>query len=234
VTRVLLIVADPGDTGGRAAARVAALPPRSPGGVDHEVVVLSGDELAAARWSHHVDSAGVARTSVRLPGPDAPVLTDDNLAAVWFRSQQWRVPPVLRAAAAADAAYARAELTALLVSWLASIGPRTVNACEGLSPTGPSWSPARWRQLAAEHGLPVAGSEGVAIRSVLVAGSHMVGARDTEEHRRCRQLAAAGSCRIVEVGLDGADRVTGVATVPSLRGSAQIAAAAAMLQEVAS
>jgi hypothetical protein len=230
-TSVLLVVADRRDVGGRAAARVAALHPHAPGESGREVVVVSGDELAAAGWSHHLDSAGVARTSVRLS--DARVLTDATLAGVWFRSQQWLVPPGLRAAATADAAYAHAELTALLVSWLSSLGPRTVNACEGLSPTGPAWSPARWRQLAADCGLTVAGAGGRTVRTVLLAGSHVVGARDSDEARGCRQLATAGSCRILEVGLDGADRVTGVSTVPPLTDAARISAAGAMLQEVA-
>jgi hypothetical protein len=232
-TSVLLVVADAGDVGGRAAARVAALHPGASGEAGREVVVVTGDELAAAGWSHHVDGAGVAHTSVRLPGPDARVLTDGTLAAVWFRSRQWLVPPGLRAAAAADAAYAHAELTALIVSWLASLGPRTVNACEGVSPTGPAWSGARWRQLAADCGLAVAGASESTVRTLLVAGSHVVGARDSDEVLRCRRLAAAGSCRIVEVGLDAADRVTGVSTVPPLTDPAWIRAAGAMLQEVA-
>jgi hypothetical protein len=61
----------------------------------------------------------------------------------------------------------------------------------------------------------------------------VVGARDSDEVLRCRQLAASASCRIVEVGLDAADRVTGVSTVPTLTDPASIRAAGSMLQEVA-
>ncbi|QGN56725.1 hypothetical protein [Nostocoides sp. HKS02] len=227
--RVLLVVADPGDVGGRAAARAAARHPRAAGQAARDVVVVSGDELACAGWSHRVDAAGVARTSVRLAGPDPRVLTDDTLAAVWFRSQQWLVPPGLRTADAGDVAYAHAELTALLVSWLSSLGPRAVNACEGVSPTGPGWSPARWRQVAADCLLPVAGANASTVRTVLVAGDEVVGAGDPAEARACTRLAAAGSCRVLEVGLDAGDRVSDVSTVPLLHDDARIRAAGAML-----
>lgn len=224
---VLLVVADRGDLGGRAAARAAAHHLGAPG--QGEVVVVSGDELASAGWSHRVDRDGHAHTSVRLAGPDPRVLTDDTLAAVWFRSQQWLVPPGLRTATAGDVAYAHAELTALLVSWLSSLGPRAVNACEGVSPTGPAWSPARWRQVAADCRLPVAGANAGTVRTVLVAGDQVLGASNPAEAWGCTQLAAAGSCRVLEVGFDAADRVSDVSTVPLLDDDARISAAGAML-----
>lgn len=230
--RVILVVADPGDVGGRAAARAAALPPSPIAGQAFSVRLVTGDDLAAADWSQHVDAEGHASTTLTLPDLDRP-LSDDDLAAVCFRSRRWAVPEPLRAAAPGDVAYARAELTALLVSWLHSLGPRSVNRVEGGSPCGPAWSPARWRQLTAEAGLATDTRRSVAVRSVLVAGAQALGPTGPAEAAACRSLAAGAGCRLLEVFFTAEDAACGVDPVPMLSGPDRIAAAADLLREVA-
>jgi hypothetical protein len=225
------VVADHDDLGVRAAARVAALTPGKPGSAARRVIVVSGDDLAAARWSHRVAADGRAQTTIRLPGAWGEVLSDADIAAVLFRSQAWRVPIGLQEAPEGDVSYAWAELNALFVSWLASLGHKVVNALEGGSPWGPSWSPARWRQVAAATGLPV--SDGATNRGVLVAGEHISGARSTTEAHRCRELAASVGCRLLEISFTTSDEVCAVAPVPDLVNPLHVAAASALLTEVA-
>lgn len=216
------MVADHADLGARAAAGAAALSRA-------RTTVVSGDDLAAARWSHHLGTDGVARTTIGLP--DGRILTDHDLDAVLFRSQAWQVPIGFRSAPPADQAYARAELTALIVSWLASLGSRALNAVEGTSPCGPAWGAARWRQLAASAGFAIA--DGSRDRSVVVAGTHVIGAVDDTEARRCLELAGSAGCRLLEVSFTGGTEVCDVVSVPLLLDPAHVAAAAALLTEAA-
>jgi len=192
-------------------------------------VVVSGDDLVAARWSHHLTADGRATTTIGLP--NGRVLDDDDLEAVLFRSQNWQVPIGLRSAPAADVAYARAELSALIVSWLASLGSRVLNAVEGTSPSGPAWSAARWRQLAAGAGFAV--SDSARNRGVLVAGTRVIGAVDDAEARRCLDLAAASGCRLLEVSFTVGHEACDVEAVPLLCDPEHVAAAATLLSEMA-
>ncbi len=251
-SRVVLVVADRSDPGGWAAARAAASPVPGgpvpggtvpggtvPGGTDSggtdsggsgsaaTVVAVTGDDLAAARWSHHVASDGRARTTIRLGGPRGPVLGDEGIATVLFRAQAWRVPVGLREAPAGDVSYAWAELTALFVSWLASLGPKVVNTVEGGSPVGPSWSSARWRQLAAEAGLQARDED--AVRAVLVAGEQVIGSQGHAESLGCRRLAASAGCRLLEVWFTASGEVCTASPTPSLTDPAHVAATTALL-----
>ncbi len=228
--RLVVVVADHDDLGVRAAARAAALT-LGRASSDAGVVVVSGDDLAAARWSHRIDADGRARTTVRFGPASANTLTDGDISAVLFRSQAWRAPVGLRAGPEDDVSYAVAELTALFVSWLASLGPRVINAFEGGSPSGPAWSPARWRQIAVDVGFPVAEDE--VRRDVLVAGAHVTGARDADEARRCRELADRSGCRLLEISMTARDEVCTAAPVPALVEPAHVAATTALLTEVA-
>jgi len=227
--RRVLVVADREDLGVRTAARAAALA-LARASSDAAVVVVSGDDLAAARWSHRVGADGRTHTRLLFPGA-AVTLTDDDIAAVLFRSQAWLVPPGLRTAPEEDVSYAWAELNALFVSWLASLGPKVLNALEGGSPWGPAWSPARWRQVAADVGLPV--SDADVHRRVLVAGAHVIGAASTSEARACRELADLAGCRHLEVSFTARGEVSDVSPVPALAEPAHVAATTALLTEVA-
>jgi hypothetical protein len=72
------------------------------------------------------------------------------------------------------------------------------------------------------------------VRSVLVAGAVVVGARNSDEVRAGLALAETAGCRILGIGFDGSGRVTGVTSVPALLGPGHVEAAAAALREVAS
>lgn len=230
--RVILVVVDPGDVGGRATARAAARPARNPTGESIQVVLVTGTALAAAGWSHRLDRHGRASTTLTLAGLGR-TLTDDDLAAVCVRAQQWSVPPALRAAGPADIAYAYSEMTALLVSWLHALGRRVINRAEGNAPCGPGWSPTRWRQCADAAGLP-AGSEGeVGVRTVLVAGDRVLNTASEAESLACHTLAMQSGCRLLEVVLTAGGAVCDVRTVPDLSQPARYAAAADLLKEVA-
>ncbi len=212
---LVLVVADREDLGARAAARAAAA---SLDGREGAVHVVTGAELAAARWWHAVSRDGRATTRVRVPGHGE--VTDDDLAGVWFRSVAACVPPGLRHASEPDRSYAGSEMTALLTSWLAALGDRVVNAVEGAGPAGPTWAPERWLQLAAEAGFEC--DTGPTVRSVLVAGSHVVGALDPAERDRVLRLAELTGCRLVEVGVTDAGAAATVSCVPLLLDPAQV------------
>ncbi|MEO7131386.1 MAG: hypothetical protein ABIZ07_08440 [Dermatophilaceae bacterium] len=230
--RVILVVADPHDVGGRATARAAAALPPGGAGEAIRVVLVTGDDVAAARWSHHLDRDGRASTTLTLPGLPRP-LSDEDLAAVCFRAQQWSVPTALRSANEADIAYAYSELSALLVSWLHSLGARVLNRVEGNTPCGPGWSPDRWRQAAAQAGLPIAVRGEVGVRSVLVAGDHVLEAASGSEALACQVLARQSACRLLDVVLTADGGVSEVRTVPDLASPTRAVAAAHLLQEVA-
>lgn len=230
--RVILVVADPGDVGGRATARAAALPAGELAGEATQVVLVTGDALAAARWCHRLDRHGRASTTLTLPGLSRP-LTDDDLAAVCVRAQQWAAPWALRAAGPADAAYAHSEMTALIVSWLHSLGRRVVNRVEGNAPCGPGWSPTRWRQLAAAAGLPAGSERDAGVRTVLVAGDRVLDPADEAESLACQTLGMQSGCRLLEVLLTASGAVCDVRTVPDLTSPDRAAAAAQLLREVA-
>ncbi len=229
--RVVLVVADVGDHGGRAAAHEAAgLLDALPG---RRVALMTGDRLASAGWMLRVARDGATRSVLDL-GEDASgrvLVDDDALAAVWFRSSSRRPGEVRRAGPDAD--YARAETDALLVAWLASLGTRAVNPPDGLSPTGPSWSPARWRRRAAEVGMPTA-PDGIPTRSVLVAGGRVCGAHDAAEAARAAALGVWSGCRALDLLLTDAGEVTSVSTVPDVTGDERRRAAADLLLGLAS
>jgi hypothetical protein len=218
------VVADHGDLGARAAAAAAS----SSLGGGEQVLVAAGADLAAARWRHHVTSYGEVSTSVRLPGHGE--LTDHDLAGVLVRPCGDLVPPGLRHSPEHERGYAAAELTALTASWLLSLGRRVVNAVEGASPWGPSWTAARWLGLAAQVGLPVA--SGTPDRRLVLAGRHVVGARDEDERSRALELAERSGCRLLEISFDGSS-VTGASCVPLLLEEQHVAALAAALVDLA-
>ncbi len=132
-----------------------------------------------------------------------------------------------------DADYARAEIDALLVAWLAALGPRVVNPPDGLGPTGPSWSAARWRRVAAEVGMPTA-PDGIPSRCVLVANGRVCGARDAAEAEGVAALGERSGCRALDILLTEAGEVTGVSTVPDVTGDERRRAAADLLLGLAS
>jgi len=250
--RVVLVVGDADDGGARAVAQaVARARP------DRDVRWVPGPTWARVRWTHRVSATGIVRTRLTLPGPGRAPLRDEDVAAVWYRASA-RPPHALAAAAPADQDYAAAELQALVVSWLAGLGDRVVNAVSGDGPGGPPLPAARWRVEAAAVGLPVtravaatsqrlvpgwSGSPWDARRPgessagpgsrVLVAGDRVVGARSTALAAGYRALAAAGGCRVLAVTVDADGGVCDADPVGALTSPDEVDAVARLLREVA-
>ncbi len=147
----ILIVAPREEIGVRAAARRAAtLAP------DLAVQVWSAEDLIDVRWSHRVGSSGEARTTLTWQGQS---FSDRAISAVWFRERCLTSSAASARWAKADRDYAEAELRALWVSLLRSLGPRVVNGVDGTSPSGPTFSRLQWLAKAREVGLPLARSK---------------------------------------------------------------------------
>jgi hypothetical protein len=116
-------------------------------------VLVHPEQLSLACWEHTISPAGSVTTRIELR--DGRRLADDEVAAVLCRSFSLPAPRFARSGQA-DRDYAGAELRALAVSWLHGLGGRVVNAVDGVSMTGPSWSPRRAQFEAQRAGLPVA------------------------------------------------------------------------------
>jgi hypothetical protein len=224
---------------------------------DADVRWVPGYAWERTRWTHRITSTGRASTRLTFPAGFGDPVDDDDLALVWFRATT-SVPSALRTASAADRDYASAEVQALTVSWLATLGDRVVNTVTGDGPTGPTWSNVRWRAEARRAGRPVTG--GVAAtsarlvpgwsgsawdarrpldltpdvaRRVLVAGRRAVGASDVAEARGCCGLAAAARCRILSVGFDSAGGVVDAQPLAPVISPDEVTLAGAFLTEVA-
>lgn len=259
-TPEVLVVAEPTDGGARAAARFASTGTggtgsggAGSGGIGSACAVLSSADLTAARWRHQISDDGIASTVIATRS--GAVIDSDRLRLVWFRGKSRRQ----RQVDAADADYAQAESTALLVSWLAGLGDRVVNRVDGASPVGPCWSTAMWLSVAAGVGLPVAprtaatsarelpgwcGRPWEARRPVDdYAGSDLSGpglllvdgapVTPSQVHFRAEAglaLARVSGCRLLRIRLDPLGRVTGVDPCPPLTTTNEIITLAAMLR----
>lgn len=221
--QIVLVVADRTDLGGRLLALAGGSP-----AAGRRLVHTTPQALATARWEHRLGRRGARRTTLTLPG--GPCLTDDDLAAVWYRARAPLLPPAAASADPRDAWYAVAELTALVTSWLASLGEKVVNRPCGAGPAGPDWPATVWRRLADLSGMPAEGDRRT--RTVSLLGGTVLGAQSPDEAAAVRELGRRTGCRALGLELDGSDVVNGT-TVPDLAGGAARQAAAALLEEVA-
>lgn len=254
-TPQVLVVAEPTDGGARAASRFASTGAGGTGSscVGSACAVLSSADLSAARWRHRISDDGIASTLITTRS--GIVIDSDRLRLVWFRGQSRRQ----RQVDAADAEYAQAESTALLVSWLAGLGDRVDNRVDGAGPLGPCWSTAMWLSVAAGAGLPVAprtaatsaravprwcgrpwearrpvddyaGSDPNGPGLLLIDGAPVAPSRVDFRVAAGRALARASGCRLLRIGLDPLGRVTGVDPCPPLTATDDIITLAAMLR----
>jgi len=142
----VVVIGDVDDAGAAAVVRAMAAS-------STEATLVHPEQLSLARWEHTISPAGSVATRIELR--DGRRLADDEIAAVLCRSFSLPAPRFARSSQA-DRDYAGAELRALAVSWLHGLGDRVVNAVDGVSLTGPSWSPRRAQFEARRTGLPVA------------------------------------------------------------------------------
>jgi hypothetical protein len=178
---------------------------------------------------------------------------------LWCRAS---VVPAGRFSDQGDRDYAAAELRALVLAWLHSLGSRVLNAIDGDGLGGPSWTVTRWLREGARSGLPTwpvimatsarnvpgwRGSPYDARRSVHLqpaAGTTtvlVVGRRGYTElpdplRQGALELARRSCCRVLEVAFGWhEDRWLMVSAdpVPALRTQAHLDAVAALMAGVA-
>jgi hypothetical protein len=182
---VLVVVASRGDVAAR------ALCERAPPGTAH---LLSWRDLSTPGWRYysHPDD-----------GRDAAVIAGRPIATAEITAVLTRCPAVppheLGHIVPADRAYVAAEMTALLVAWLARLRCPVLNRPRGGCLCGPRWPPERWTMLATSLGLravPVsrraipglaptaprpAAPPGFELRTVTVVGPHAYGSGEPTE-----------------------------------------------------
>lgn len=111
----ILVLAPTGDGSARGVARELA---RRHG---HDAVGwVTPRQLASAGWRHRIDGRGGVDTEIRLAGA---CLRDREIEGVFHRLPPLH-PPLLATAGPDDRAYGHREMTALVLSWLAGLGPR--------------------------------------------------------------------------------------------------------------
>ena len=222
---LVLVVADRTDLGGRA----VALDGPATGRAGARPLVVTPLDLARARWVHRVDARGRASTCLGLDGREP--LRDADLAAVWWRALAPLEPAGSAAADPRDHLYAVSELTALVTSWLLSLGRRVVNRPSGADPSGPAWPLEQWAAVARRHGVGRTGPG--ERRQLTVLGQRVFGAVDAAEREAALGVAAEAGCRSLGLALDGRGRVVGSSTAPRIVGPHELRAASFLLAEVA-
>jgi hypothetical protein len=138
---VLVVIASRHD------ASAASLCHRAPPGT---ATVLSWRDLSTPGWRYYDDPGD---------GEDEVVIGGMPLAAVSISTVVTRCPSVppheLGHIVPADRGYVAAEMTALLLAWLARLRCPVINRPSAGSLCGPRWHPERWTALAASLELPV-------------------------------------------------------------------------------
>ena len=246
--RIVMIVADSADWSSQLVARALAV--RAP---QLRTAVLTPGELALAKWNHTLHANGCATSRLTLPRWGQ--IDGDDIAAVWYRAAYVSVPQYVPANAN-DRDYASAELFALTVSWLRSLGTRCVNRPDGASLVGPMWSAHRWLAEALHVGVPIARRLSEATieeahreafaddhaatvspaNEIRVIGDNLTGCVPAELGVRVRYLAERAGCRFLgarTVADQGGVRLTEIDTCASLRSAREIEMAAEMLVTIA-
>lgn len=141
---VFLVLANPSD---ETAVRVAVLL-RQRHHVER-VQVCTPDELVLAHWEHRVSRTG-AENAIRLH--DGALLADSKRVVIFNRLAGVKVP-MFAGASLVNQDYARMEMFALLLSWLANPKYRVVNRPSPSSLAGPAYRPLVWQNLALRAGL---------------------------------------------------------------------------------
>jgi hypothetical protein len=177
----------------------------------HDARVLTPRDLSLAGWQYRPGderngTAVIAGQVVPTAEIDA-VLT--CLAGVWLGE----LPEIV----VADREYVAAEMTAFLLAWLTSLGPRVHNRPTPTSLTGPFWRPERWVHAAAQAGIPIRPLHRTAAPDTLpalplpasgatrvtVIGPHAVGQVDEALKAQALQLARLAGIELLTARFDG-------------------------------
>lgn len=190
----ILVLARPGD------AAVDALRRAMPQRVHH----VGPADLSRAGWRYVAGQPQAARAVA-----EGRVIAADNVAIVCrFECVTEADLPHI---AAADRAYAAAEMNAFLLGWLAQHRAACVNPPAPLSLCGPAWHETQWVQMAARAGVPVVDvrqtvdlvpkpGPSAAVREevdVVVIGERVIGAREQALCASARRVAAVAGMRLL-------------------------------------
>lgn len=114
-----------------------------------EVRVLSCEDLSTPGWRHR---PGAPESSTAVVGGE--VIPSAEIEGVLVRRARvlgWETSRL----APADRAYAAAEMTAFLRSWLCGLGCPVLNLPSATCLSGPGWCREEWLLAAARLGIPV-------------------------------------------------------------------------------
>jgi hypothetical protein len=193
--------------------------------------LVTADALAyALRWEHRVGAAGA---SVVVELGDGRRIDGAGVRGVLNRLVA--VPDGhLALAREADRDYARQELHAFFVSWLASLPGRVVNRPTPQGLCGSWRHRSEWLALAASAGVPIApfrmngdvpdgGFVPAARTVVVVAGEAVGGGLPAAVRSGCVRLARLAGAGVLGVELAADGRVAGATPLPDLRLGGELA-----------
>ena len=152
--------------------------------------LLAAEDLSRSGWVLEVPKrAGGRCVAGRQIWPDKAITGVLTLRPRIFAEELAHV-------AAADRGYVAAEMTAVLRTWLAMLRCPVINPPSNASLAGPNWRAPRWRDTAADLGLPLAdqGSEG---GDVIVVGGQCFGTSDPQRARGAAALACAAGTALM-------------------------------------
>jgi hypothetical protein len=192
--------------------------------------LVSPQALVCSTWSAHRIETRSADFEIRMPD-------GDRLASSDIRGLLNRLSAVptghIVFSAESERRYASEEINALVLSWLACIGPAAVNRPSPRGIGGAWRSPAEWSVLAARAGLPTAplrlSSHGVnaaraiaATRSLIVLGDRVFGGElPPNIAHACTRLARLADADLlgIELHVDRGQRLLfgGASPLPDLR-----------------
>jgi hypothetical protein len=139
-----IILADPSD---ETALRAGLLLRQRHG--PERVHIRTADELVLAHWDHRITSEGVVNA---VGFHDGTCVTNAGPTIIFNRLNGVH-PPLFESASPANREYARMEIFALLLSWLASDQHRVINPPSAALPPGGVLRPFVWQHLAMLSGF---------------------------------------------------------------------------------
>jgi len=192
--------------------------------------LISPQALVCSTWSAHRIDGTSAGFEIRMP--DGRMLASRDIAGLLNRLS-FIPTDHLAFSSEQETNYAREELNALVLSWLACIGPAAINRPNPRGIGGAWRSPAEWHVLAARAGLPTAplrlSSHGAAVprpiaakQSFIVLGQRVFGGElPPSLADGCVRLAALAEVDLlgIELHADRARRIVfgGANPLPDLR-----------------
>jgi len=220
---------------------------RLPNGGLAPLQVVTDADLLGATWRHRIDDAGA---STRVDLADGRVIDSAEVRGTLNRLTH--VPPELVSALVIeDRTYAHQELSALVLSWLASLPGPVVNPPSPRGLCGAWRPPAEWAVLASEAGLcpapvrvdatadPALAPAGwqpwppfaPVAESVIVVGEEVFADRelDAATMDACRCLAVRAATPLLGLAFAG-ESLVGATPLPDVRtGDDLVAALVALL-----